>query len=239
MNNEQQNPQLQAEFDAIADDYYRQHKENLAITGEGPEYFAEYKVADLAAWVRGQGLVARDILDFGCGIGNSIEHFRKYFPQSALCCADVSMRSIEIAKTRFPGNESFITIGESIPLASASQDVVFTACVFHHIPHEQHASWLAELNRITRPGGVLAVYEHNPLNPLTVHAVNTCPIDANAVLIRAGTMKRRVADAGWGDPSIRYKLFFPSILKSFRPLEAYLSRFFLGAQWRLLARKKG
>ena len=39
---------MQTEFDTHADKYRLMHKENISITGEPPEYFSEYKVADLA-----------------------------------------------------------------------------------------------------------------------------------------------------------------------------------------------
>lgn len=237
MENEGKNTKLAAEFDLIADSYYSQHKQNIAITGEDPEYFSQYKVADLSAHVSRRGLQAGRILDFGSGIGNSIPYFRKFFPAAELTCADVSVRCTQISRERFPGEEVYAHIAESIPAPDESFDLVFTACVFHHIPHEEHMKWLSELRRVTRKGGVLAIYEHNPLNPLTVRAVNTCPFDANARLIRSGVMKSRVIEAGWKRPETRYKVFFPAALKHLRPLEKYLARVCLGAQWRLLAQK--
>ena len=36
-----------AEFDKFADEYHNLHQENIRITGENPEYFAEYKIRDL------------------------------------------------------------------------------------------------------------------------------------------------------------------------------------------------
>lgn len=231
------NPQLKAEFDLLADDYYNQHKQNIAITGEGPEYFSKYKIADFANYFSNKEY-PKTILDFGSGIGNSIEFFREYFSQSDLYCADVSSRSIEISKSRFPGRENYLQISDHIPAQDKSFDAVFTACVFHHIPHEDHAKWLSELMRVLRPNGTLAIYEHNPLNPLTLHAVNTCPIDVNAKLIMASTMKKRLIECGFQDVHIQYKLFFPSIFKSLRPLEKYLYKFFLGAQWRIIAINK-
>lgn len=227
---------MRAEFDLLADEYYEQHKANIAITGEGPEYFAEYKIADLAALVGRHNLAAEHIFDFGSGIGNSVPYFRKYFGNSMLSCGDVSTRSIDIAGTRFGGQEKYILIEGGIPLPTGSQDIVFSACVFHHIPHEEHPYWLAELRRITRPGGLLAIYEHNPLNPLTLRAVNTCPLDVNARLIRSGVMRRRAAASGWRDASVDYRLFFPSMLKSLRPLERHLGWLSLGAQYRMSAR---
>jgi SAM-dependent methyltransferase len=230
---------LRAEFDLLADEYAQQHATNIAITGEGPEYFAEYKIADLRGYVRAHGLAAANILDFGCGIGNSVPFFRKYFGASALNCGDVSARSIEIAQTRFPGPENHILIGDNIPLETGSQDIVFTACVLHHIPHEAHDHWLRELRRVTKPGGLLAIYEHNPLNPLTVRAVNTCPFDANARLIRAGVMRARVTQTGWAQAGADYKLFFPAALKALRVLEPHLGWLALGAQYRVVARCPG
>jgi SAM-dependent methyltransferase len=228
---------MQAEFDLLADEYRVLHKENIAITGESPEYFSEYKIADLADLLNRLRLPTTNILDFGSGIGNSLPYFRKYFPGSEISCADVSARSIEIAQSRFPGQENYVRIDKNIPLPAASQDVVFSACVFHHIPHEEHLHWLNELRRITKPGGVLAIYEHNPLNPLTVRAVNTCPLDVNARLIRGGTMRKSALTTGWEDAHVDYKLFFPAILAALRPIERHLEWLCLGAQYRTMARK--
>lgn len=228
---------LRAEFDLLADEYHEQHKANVSITGEGPEYFAEYKIADLASLAREQSIATDHILDFGCGIGNSVPFFRKYFEQSEFLFGDVSARSIEIAQTRFPGNGRYVIVDEHIPLPTHSQDIVFSACVFHHIPHDEHQHWLAELRRVTKPGGLLVIYEHNPLNPLTVRAVNTCPLDVNAHLIRGSTMRKRALASGWEGPQVHYKLFFPSILRRLRPLERRLGWLGVGAQYRLTAHK--
>ena len=228
-----------AEFDLVADQYMAQHTANIAITGEAPDYFAQYKIADVAAYVEAHRQPARNILDFGCGIGNSIGHFRTFFPSSSIVCADVSARSIQIAQERFPGSERYELVEAAVPVASASQDIVFSACVFHHIPSDEHGHWLAELRRVTRPGGLLIIYEHNPLNPLTVNAVNTCPFDVNAKLIKGRKLRQQAAAAGWSHPRIRYKVFFPAVLRTLRPLEKRLEWLALGAQYRLVARCPG
>jgi len=226
-----------AEFDGFADAYDDQHRENIAVTGEGPEYFAEYKIDRLRQIVETAGIEVSQICDFGSGIGNSIPFFRRYFPEATLTSADVSARSLELCRKRQPWSGNYLLIEDHrIPSEAAAFDVVFSACVFHHIPHGEHVMWLKELRRITRPGGLVAIFEHNPLNPLTVHAVNTCPFDVNAKLIFARDLAKRLAAAGWSSPRIQYNLFFPRALALLRPLEARLGWFPLGAQYVAIAR---
>jgi SAM-dependent methyltransferase len=230
------NRSQQTEFDLLADDYYRDHSANIAITGEDPEYFSRYKVKDFAELFKDKQTPV-SILDFGSGIGNSIPYFREFLPRARLVCGDVSARSMEISKQRYPGNEKYIEIGDSISAKNDEFNSIFTACVFHHIAHSDHRRWLGELYRVAVPGGVLAIYEHNPLNPLTVRAVSACPIDVNARLIRAGTLKRILIDSGWREVNIEYKVFFPSALKRLRVFESRMKKIFLGAQYRVTAIK--
>ena len=56
-----------AEFDRFADAYYDQHRENVAVTGEGPEYFAEYKIRQLRQIVEREQIGVSRICDFGSG----------------------------------------------------------------------------------------------------------------------------------------------------------------------------
>ena len=60
-----------AEFDKFADEYLAVHARNIAITGEQPEFFAEYKVRDVHEILAAEGRPVARILDFGAGIGNS------------------------------------------------------------------------------------------------------------------------------------------------------------------------
>ncbi len=229
-----------AEFDCVADEYHSLHSANVAVTGEAPEYFADYKIKVIRAIAARHGMQAQTILDFGSGIGNSIPEFSRSFPAAELTCADVSQRSLDLAALRFPDQANSLWIkGDRLPIGDQAFDLAFSACVFHHIPHDEHVSWLRELHRVTRLGGLLSVFEHNPLNPLTRHAVNTCPFDINAKLIRAGQLASRCRAAGWVRPQVRFHLFFPRILAALRPMERRLSRVPFGAQYSVTATRAG
>jgi SAM-dependent methyltransferase len=229
-----------AEFDAVAPAYAVMLEESLGRFAGERTYFAEYKVVDVAAELVRRNLIdrTRRILDFGAGCGESIPHFRRHLPDAELTCVDVSAESLAMAQSDFAGDARFLVFdGVKIAAAEGSYDLAFSACVFHHIDHSDHAAHLHELRRVLRRDGLLFIFEHNPLNPLTVRVVNRCPFDANAHLIRAGELRRRIVDAGFVEAEIRYRLFFPSLLAFARPLESWLTRLPFGAQYYVVARK--
>ncbi|HET8697912.1 MAG TPA: class I SAM-dependent methyltransferase [Gammaproteobacteria bacterium] len=231
----------EAEFDKFAAEYRAMHAANIKLSGEDPEYFAEYKVIDLAAELArsARASAARpEILDFGAGIGYSVPFFRKHLPQARVTCLDVSRKSLDIgAATHGQFAEFKHFDGATIPCDANAFDVALASCVFHHIPHAEHLALLGEIRRVLKPGGLLLVFEHNPLNPLTRHAVNTCEFDEHAELILAPRMRRRAQAAGFAAADVRYRIFFPHFLRGLRPMEPALAWLPLGAQYYVRARK--
>jgi ubiquinone/menaquinone biosynthesis C-methylase UbiE len=195
------------EFDKFADEYHSVHARNIRYSGESPKFFAEYKIKDLAQVIGHE--LPLNILDFGGGIGTSVPYFRKYFPTSPLTCLDVSHKSLRLAEESFPDMADFVHFdGMTIPFEDNSFDIVFAACVFHHIDHAAHVGLLYEIKRVLKQSGIVFIFEHNPLNPLTVYAVNTCEFDENAHLILGRQMQRRLRRAGFGNIDICYRIFF-------------------------------
>jgi SAM-dependent methyltransferase len=228
----------ESEFDRFAEEYSALHAANIRASGESPEFFSEYKVRDLAALVaEGRMRPPVEILDFGAGIGGSVPYFKSYFPKSALTCLDVSRRSLDIGRSRFGSEAAFEHFhGNRAPFADRSFDLIFAACVFHHISEVRHVELFAELRRLLRSGGSFVVYEHNPYNPLTRRAVDTCAFDENAVLIRPAAMRERIRSAGFAQCAIDFRIFFPGALRRMRALEPWLTWLPLGAQYRAHAR---
>jgi ubiquinone/menaquinone biosynthesis C-methylase UbiE len=229
----------EVEFDKFADEYRALHAANIKLSGETPEYFAEYKIADIAAELaRGNAPPPSTVLDFGAGVGYAVPFFARHLPTARVTCLDVSQKSLEIGTAKHGAVAEFTHFdGVEIPCADGTFDVAVASCVFHHIPHDEHVALLAEIRRVLNPRGWLFVFEHNPLNPLTRHAVNTCAFDEHAELVRAPTMRRRVREAGFGMANVNYRIFFPHALRGLRPLEAQLKWLPLGAQYYVAARK--
>ncbi len=230
----------EAEFDKFAAEYRTLHAANIKASGEAPEYFAEYKVVDIAAAFHAAhpGAAPPAVLDFGAGIGYSIPYFRRHLPGARVTCLDVSQKSLEIGASHYGGQAQFTHFdGVIIPCEDGRFDVCLASCVFHHIPHGEHVGLLREIHRVLKPGGQLFVFEHNPLNPLTRAAVNSCAFDENARLMLAPTLRRRAHDAGFTDARVRYRIFFPRMLRGLRPLERHMTWLPLGAQYYVVARK--
>jgi ubiquinone/menaquinone biosynthesis C-methylase UbiE len=228
------------EFDKFADEYSALHKTAIASFGEEPAYFSEYKMRDFNHLIDTllPTAVSGRYLDFGAGTGSAVPFFRKYLPRAHLTCSDVSAKSLTVAENKYGTVAEYISFsGQELPFPDNFFDGAYSSCVFHHILPEQHLLWLRELCRVLKPGGLLMIYEHNPLNPVTVRTVRICPFDKNAILIRATTMKNRILQAGFNISKSRYRVFFPKNFSIMRPLEDCLSWLPMGAQYYVYAIK--
>lgn len=229
----------EAEFDRFADEYHAQHAASIRLSGEAPEYFHRYKVEVVRRECDRLHFWPQRILDFGGGVGNSIPYLKSQFGTAGIFLIDPSRRSLEIAGRRHGSAVSISHFdGASVPFADGQIDLVFVACVFHHIQHDRHVLLLREIERVLMPGGHLFVFEHNPLNPLTLKAVNDCPFDENAVLIRASQMEQKIADAGFSWLRARFTVFFPHMLRALRWAEPLLGHIPIGGQYFVHAIKR-
>lgn len=227
------------EFDKFAEEYKQLHAKNIKASGESPEFFAEYKVIDARGVLSAEqksGLLK--VLDFGAGVGTSIPYFIKHFDDVAITCLDVSDKSLDIGREKYSEKARFIHYdGGNIPFEDNQFDLVFVACVFHHIDHAEHPRILEEFHRILKSDGVLIIFEHNPYNPLTVQAVNNCEFDENAVLIKPHVMKSNFFAGAFSNIYTKYRIFFPGFLRGLRPLENLMTAIPVGAQYYVVGRK--
>lgn len=230
------------EFDDYAADYAEMLDASLALSGYGSGYFDEYKVREMFSVISKsrQPDRALKILNFGCGVGKCEQIVARYFPSSSIYSTDVSSESIRIARERNSAlrNVTFaVSDGITIPF-EGSYDLIFCAGVFHHIPHENRQSVLANLREKLAPGGRLFIFEHNPWNPLTRRIVASCPIDENAHLISRPVLAKLLEQTGFTGISGRFIVFFPRLFSFLHPLERLLGACPLGAQYYIMASRQ-
>jgi SAM-dependent methyltransferase len=228
-------------FDAYAGSYADAVNGSITASGEDVTYFARRKADEVVRWLQAAGVPrpAR-ALDFGCGTGLSTASLSEALGSGCeVTGVDVSTESVREARARHggPARRFVHADAPALPLDDGGFDAVFTACVFHHITRDAHAHWARELARVLRPGGVAFVFEHNPLNPLTVRAVRACPFDEGVELLRPGYTRALFAAAGLEAERPRFYFFFPSALRALRPAERWLGAVPLGAQYFVAARR--
>ncbi len=219
------------DFDEFAGDYRSIHTKNLAITGADSFYFAAQKVLQVKKYEHENSLT---LLDVGCGDGSVSFFFHQAFPSWQVEGIDVSIESVEQAKSKKLHSANFAVYdGKTIPFAAHTFDIVFIAAVLHHIDHSQHEGIIKEMFRVLKPGGRLYLFEHNPLNPVTKYLVRTCPFDANARLLPYRYTQRLLAIFPFSFMEKKFTIFFPrkGFFKKMIGIEDRLGWLPLGGQY--------
>jgi len=230
-------------FDQYAENYNEGHARAVRTTGFSPSYFHEYKIREITAQLKARKLDHQDLslLNVGCGIGESEPYIRAYLPRVRVYGIDVSEKCVEVAREthkELPGVAYAPYDGEHIPF-EMSFDVIFVANVFHHIRQENHLKTLRILHEKLKNGGLIFLFELNPLNPLTLWIAyrNDYKFDKDSKLLNPFYTGRMLSQSGFTEVEPRYTIFFPNHLSFLIPLEKYLYRFPLGAHYYYVGRK--
>jgi ubiquinone/menaquinone biosynthesis C-methylase UbiE len=181
----------------------------VSFTGRGSNFFARRKAEILEEIVFPAlgSLQSLSLLDVGCGTGTTDQVLAPRVHQ--LHGVDVSEEMLNQAQQNVPGARFSWYDGGALPFDDESFDVAVAICVLHHVPPSERFNLVNEMVRVSRCDGVVAVFEHNPYNPLTRHAVNTCELDHDAVLLPPRETVHLLRESGDVQPEYRHFLFSP------------------------------
>src|SRR5208282_1641071 len=97
------------------------------------------------------------IIDAGCGTGEVTSRLAELFPQARVLGVDIIDHHLERARSRYAGLAPRLTFEHQsvfgLDAADGSFDLTVCRHVIHSIPHPDRV--IAELARVTRPGGYL------------------------------------------------------------------------------------
>lgn len=220
-----------SDFDQYKDTYRNEVENAIGFVGTGVDFFTRAKVAQLIELTtRRLGHPSHfKVLDVGCGVGLTERHLVDTF--GSVWGVDVSEQSVQLATRAHPRAHFRTCQHEQLPFQDSEFDVAFAMCVMHHVLPEQWPGFLSEMQRVTRPGGLSVIFEHNPYNPLTRLAVSRCPFDADAVLLSMRQLRRLFTQTGFQQLEGRYILFFPWHARILQWLEGRLGWLCLGGQY--------
>jgi len=225
-----------AEFDQHRTTYENRIGHALRLSGQEHDFFLKVKADILAELLPCPAERALRVLDVGCGNGGLHRFLLGNAPTIRLTGVEVAADFVAGARDANPGVEYDVYDGRRLPYDDAGFDAAFAVCVLHHVPPPQWPGFAAELRRVVRPGGLVAVFEHNPLNPVTLYIVKTCPIDRGAVLLRAPQLDALLRGAGLCEGRHEFILFTPFKSPGFRRFDRLVRCLPLGAQYVSFAR---
>ncbi len=225
-----------SEFDEYQDSYRREVEAALPFGALDLDRFTKAK-ADILVDLARRRLGAPErltALDVGCGTGETDRFLAGRIGE--LHGVDTSAALIERARSAVPDVAYRSYDGGALPYDDSTFDLAFAINVMHHVPPRDWSAFAAELARVTRPGGTVAVFEHNPLNPLTRRVVSRCAFDEDAVLLSRRRAQGLLAEAGAAAPEGAYILFVPVSAGWARTVERPLRWVPLGAQYYVAGR---
>lgn len=219
-------------------DYRREVNDAIGFAGLGVDYFLRGKADSLVSLLQKHaeaGALGSACLDIGCGIGAM--HPALIGRVRSLSGVDVSQEAIAAAQEANPMAEYRAYDGHRLPYEDGAFDMAVTICVMHHVPSAQWPAFVAEAWRVTKPGGMFAVYEHNPINPLTRLAVMRCPFDHDAELLGPRRVESLMREQGFEVVDRKFLFFVPVRSAWAKRVDKALSWLPVGAQYAVCARK--
>ncbi len=229
---------LRVNFGYYKETYRQEIQKSIAFIGQDLAFFTEAKVKKLLELVRHYSgdSSSLKILDVGCGVGLTdyylTSHFKKVYG------IDVDRGVVEKAAALNSKAAYRYYAGKTLPYADQSMDVTFAICVMHHVVPEGWERFAQEMRRVTKKGGLVVVFEHNPLNPLTQCAVSRCELDDDAVLLGMGKVESLLVQEPCRLNEKGFIIFTPYKHPFFAMLDRWLIWLPLGAQYYVCAQKE-
>lgn len=151
-----------------------------------------YAAAIAGAGIRHGGVV----VDAGCGTGRALPALRDAVgPDGTVIGLELTPQMLAEARAKgWAGGTSLLIEADArrLPLASGSVDAMFAAGLVNHLPDP--TAGLAELARVTRPGGLLIIF--HPVGRATLAARHGRTISPDEILSPV-PLRRETARAGW------------------------------------------
>jgi SAM-dependent methyltransferase len=220
----------------VSDRYREDLDRAVAFTGLDHRFFAGARAGELVH------LAARhlgdprelDVLDAGCGIGLTVPFLRDRV--RSLTGTDVSAEAIAVAERENPGVRFELAAPGQLPFDDDAFDLSFCMNVVQVIEPDKRLGFLFELARVTRTGGIVAAFEHNPYNVLTQIVVRRFDSPDSIGMLPMRVTKRLFGAARMPVVAAGFILVSPSRRRRAVVLERSLRRLPFGAQYYVAGR---
>lgn len=218
---------MQELFD-IPEQYEAMLEKGIGLTGNDKSFFVRGRV-DLVQSRMDSNFSPNQILDFGCGTGETAVEFKKRFPQAEVWGTDPAIPALRWAQKQ---HEVFGISFRSLEETNGKTfDLIYLNCVLHHVQPTERLKVCRQLRKLAQKNAEVWVFENNPANPGTQYAMWANPFDKGVKKIWPSGLQKLVEEAGFEILSRHFLFYFPQWLSWFRPLEPMLEKIPLGGQY--------
>jgi len=176
------------------------------VKNDGRQRTMKKKAAYIAAMIgRAGGARPPSVIEIGCGTGLFTERLAELLPAATIMATDAFPAMIEKAGPRLArfANVRLAQYDAEEELSADQRfDAVCGCDIIHHIddPVKAMRAWL----QVMKPGGQLAFFESNGINPALLLRTYGRPEEARLTLSRPHNLRRWLAEAGWRGIEIDY-----------------------------------
>jgi SAM-dependent methyltransferase len=136
----------------------------------------------------------RSMLDFGCGCGRVIRHWRTQGGQ--IHGADYQRAGLEWCRRNLPFARFVVNdVLPPLPYPSEHFSVVYALSVFTHFPQDLQEPWMRELHRVLTPGGCLVFSVHGTAYADELSVSERKAFDSGDLVVRDGAAGSNVCGA--------------------------------------------
>lgn len=226
-------------FDQKAATYLGEVSDSIGQPKEAIQFYMDRKIRRISKRLKGKKLTK--ILDYGCGIGLSLKGLLKYFPNAQVIGTDPSVESCREARESVKDCKDISIVDSELFLREQkyceSFDLLVLSCVLHHVPEEERIMFISNLRKYLKPGGILAVIEHNSWNPVTRKIVSNCPLDEGVLLVNQKELTQTLSNENWNTLGIEYVSYVPFKFGKLAFVEGLFKALPIGAQYIVYAEK--
>jgi trans-aconitate 2-methyltransferase len=140
-------------------EYYNNYTDRQSSVGVNARHHSILKKS-ITAGLRSH----HNVLEIGCGIGTFTSLIIPYVKTGKIVSLDISPRSIEIAKAKYPARNVTFLAADAVEYDFKDElfDVIVLPDVLEHIPIELHHQLFEKLAKVLKPSGFIFIHIPNP-----------------------------------------------------------------------------